>query len=247
MRNFPVFFLMVVVVISFMSFKRVDKISIWMIGDSTMAYKKSERNPESGWAEAMKDFVKSGVIVHNHAASGRSTRSFAAEKRWSAVADSIKPGDYVVIQFGHNDQKTDSVRYTEPFKSYKEFLKMFIDQTREKGGIPVICSSIVRRHFDGEGKLIDTHGDYIRAAREIAVETNTAYVDMEALTRKMVQKAGPEKSKSLYTFAQPGEFGRKNGVQDSTHLSYVGATEVARLFVDEVYKKKLPLRRYLKK
>ena len=110
------------------------------------------------------------------------------------MRDSLKKGDYVVMQFGHNDAKTDIKLHTTPFGTFKENLKKFIDETRTKGAIPVVCSSIVRRHFDAAGHLIDTHGDYIVAAKQIAQETNTPYIDMEALTRKMVSDLGPQAS-----------------------------------------------------
>ena len=128
------------------------------------------------------------MTVKNHAASGRSSKSFVSEKRWAAILDSIRPGDYVVIQFGHNDEKPDSTLHTEPFTTYKQYLKKYIDETRLKKGNPIVCSSIVRRHFDSDGKLKDTHGDYIKASREIAVETNTAFIDMEAKSRKLISQ-----------------------------------------------------------
>ena len=237
----------IVLLLTLPSFSGKKKVNIWMIGDSTMAQKKPERAPESGWGEAMKQLVTDKALVHNHAASGRSSRSFIAQKRWENVLDSVQKGDYVIIQFGHNDEKSDTLLYTEPSTTYKEFLKKIIDDSRAKGANPVICSSIVRRHFDGNGNLKDTHGNYIRAAREIADETQTPYVDMEALTRKLVTELGPEKSKSLFVFCNPGECPhRKSGVQDSTHLNFYGSHEVARLFVKEAKKQKLTLGKLFK-
>ena len=197
--------------IFFLSFATpVKKVTIWMIGDSTMASKKPERKPESGWGVEFAQFVKNGVVVKNKAASGRSTKSFIAEKRWKAVLDSIQPGDFVIIQFGHNDQRKDSLVYADANTTYKELLKKYIKETREKGGKPVICTPVVRRHFDGNGNLLDTHGDYPKVVRTVARETKTPLVDMEALTRKLVTDLGTEKSKDLFTM-------RKNGL-DSTHL-----------------------------
>lgn len=220
------------------SFKKADPIHVWMVGDSTMAAKKVERYPESGWGVALSDFVAENAKVHNHAASGRSTLSFITEERWKKVCDSLQKGDYVIIQFGHNDEKADAKLYTEPFGSFKTNIKKFIDETRAKGAVPVVCSSIVRRYFDASGNLIDTHGDYIKAAKEIAAETKTAYVDMEALTRKMVSGMGPSKSKEIYNF-----YGKR---KDSTHLNVKGAKAVADLFVKEVKREKLPLASLLK-
>ncbi|WP_218918723.1 rhamnogalacturonan acetylesterase [Rufibacter tibetensis] len=212
-----------------------------------MAWKKPERDPESGWGEGLKQLVNEKATVRNHAASGRSSRSFVAEKRWAAVLDSIQPGDYVIMQFGHNDEKPEPKLYTDPSTSYKEFLKKFIDETRAKKGIPVVCSPIVRRHFDGQVNLVDTHGDYTKAAREVAMENNVHFVDLEAASRKVVAELGPEKSKSLFVFCAPGECRRSSkGVQDSTHLNHQGALQVAQLFAEEAKKQKIPLRKFLK-
>lgn len=221
-----------------LSCKEPEQINIWMIGDSTMAWKKPSRAPESGWGEGLKQFVKENATVHNHAASGRSTRSFITEGRWDRVKDSINRGDFVIIQFGHNDQKSDSARHTEPFTSFKNYLKKFIEETRQRGGIPIVCSSIVRRQFDLMGQLIDTHGNYIPATKQAAQETQTPYIDMERLTSQWVTRLGIEESKTIYNYTD-----RK---QDSTHLNHHGAEVFARLFVGEVKERHLPIMEYLK-
>ena len=231
--------IVVFLTIFFLSFTTpAKKVTIWMIGDSTMASKKPERKPESGWGVEFAQFVKNGVVVKNKAASGRSTKSFIAEKRWKAVLDSIQPGDFVIIQFGHNDQRKDSLVYADANTTYKELLKKYIKETREKGGKPVICTPVVRRHFDGNGNLLDTHGDYLKVVRTVARETKTPLVDMEALTRKLVTDLGPEKSKDLFTM-------RKNGL-DSTHLCHAGALQVAELFVKNAKKQHLKIALHFK-
>ncbi|MGQ7944547.1 rhamnogalacturonan acetylesterase [Flavobacterium sp. WC2509] len=229
--------LLVVATIIF-SFSSPKQTNIWLIGDSTMAAKKPERLPESGWGVALANFVTDKAVVHNHAASGRSTLSFITEGRWKTVSDSLQKGDYVVIQFGHNDEKTEEKLHTEPFGTFKNNMQKFIEESRKKGAIPIVCSSIVRRHFDGKGNLIDTHGDYIKAAQEIAKETKTPYIDMEAATRKLVTEMGPEKSKEIYNFAR--------SKKDSTHVNVKGAEMVAQLFVTEVKTKSLPLAKLFK-
>lgn len=248
MRKYQYFFaFMALSAVSVLSCNSPDKVHIWMIGDSTMANKRAEVAPETGWGMVLQEFFTEGTVVHNHAVNGRSSKSFMSEGRWKSVYDSLNRGDYVIIQFGHNDQKSDSARYTEPFTTFKGQLKLYIDQTRSKRAIPIICSSIVRRHFDGDGNLKDTHGDYIKAAREIADETSTSFIDMEEKTRKLVAELGPEKSVSLFLFCQPGEYpNRPRGVQDSTHLNNYGAHQVANLFIDGVKELELPLLRLLK-
>ena len=231
--------IVVFLTIFFLSFIAPPKnVTIWMIGDSTMASKKPERKPESGWGVEFAQFVKNGVVVKNKAASGRSTKSFIAENRWQAVLDSIQPGDFVIIQFGHNDQRKDSLVYADANTTYKELLKKYIKETREKGGKPVICTPVVRRHFDGNGNLLDTHGDYLKVVRTVARETKTPLVDMEALTRKLVTDLGTEKSKDLFTM-------RKNGL-DSTHLCHAGALQVAELFVKNAKKQHLKIALHFK-
>lgn len=215
-----------------------DKVNIWMIGDSTMAPKSKEAYPELGWGEGLRNFINDKATVHNHAVNGRSTLSFINEGRWKNVTDSIQPGDYIIIQFGHNDQKTKPDRHTEPFGSYKDNLKKFITEARQHKATPVLCSSIVRRHFDGKGNLKDTHGDYIKAAKEVAKETKTMYVDMEKLTRKLVTGMGPKDSKSIFLFTEKK--------QDSTHLNIQGADKVANLFVIDCKKEKAPIAKLFK-
>ncbi|WP_339810708.1 rhamnogalacturonan acetylesterase [uncultured Imperialibacter sp.] len=215
------------------SSKRVEKVNIWLIGDSTMAPKSAKAYPELGWGEGLADYVTNKAKVHNHAVNGRSSLSFINEGRWQAVYDSLQKGDYVIIQFGHNDEKTDTARHTEPFGSFKQNIQKFIDEAGKEGAIPIVCSSIVRRHFDAAGNLKDTHGDYITGAAQIARETDTAYVNMAALTRKLVSDMGPEQSKNIFLFTQTK--------QDSTHLNVAGAGIVAGLFVEEAKAQRLPI------
>jgi len=246
-KTFKSLLILLLITFTVLSFKSSDKVNIWMIGDSTMANKNPDKAPETGWGMVMNEFVTGDATVHNHAVNGRSSKSFIDEGRWKAIYDSIQPGDFVIIQFGHNDEKPAEKLHTDPSTTYKQLLKKFIDEARAKGANPIVCSSIVRRHFDGKGNLKDTHGAYINAAREIAIETNTPYIDMEAKTHALVAKLGSEKSKTIYLFCKPGEYpNRKNGVQDSTHLNTYGARQVGGLFVKEAKKQKLPLVHYLK-
>lgn len=236
-------------ILTLLAFKPTEKITIWMIGDSTMADKSPRNAPQTGWGTMLKSLVDtSSWIVKNKAINGRSSRSYLVENRWKLVYDNIKPGDYVIIQFGHNDSKPDTLRHTEPFTTYKQNLKRYIDDTKAKGGIPILCTSVVRRHFDSKGNLVDTHGDYLTAMKQVANETNTVLIDMEKSTRELVAPMGPELSKSLYDFTKPGEYPtRPKGSQDSTHLCVKGAKMFAELFIKEAKTKKIVLEKYLKK
>lgn len=129
---------------------RADKpvITIFMIGDSTMANKKIDGgNPERGWGMVLPGFFSEDIRIDNHAANGRSSKSFISEGRWEKVISKVKKGDYVFIQFGHNDEKADSTRHTDPGSTFDENLRRYVNETRAKGGIPVLFNSIVRRNF----------------------------------------------------------------------------------------------------
>ena len=134
--------------ICLVGFQPKQSVNIFMIGDSTMANKLTAKEPERGWGQMFPLFFSEEVKIHNHAQNGRSTKSFIGEGRWKVVLDSLKPGDYVIIQFGHNDQKEDSTRHTDPFKTFRANLEKYINETRAKGAFPILCTSIVRRKFD---------------------------------------------------------------------------------------------------
>ena len=216
-----------------------ETIRVFTIGDSTMANKKTEVFPETGWGQVLNQFFDDQVEIHNHAVNGRSTKSFIDQGRWKAVLDSLKKGDYVFIQFGHNDEKEyDSTRYTVPFGSYTENLKKFVTESREKGATAILLTSIVRRKFDENGKLIPTHGDYPKATRQLASKMDVPLIDLEKLTKGLVQNLGDDKSKELYLWTEPTKRFPK-GRQDDTHLKVKGAQTFAGLATQEL--KKFPL------
>lgn len=209
-------------------------ITIFTIGDSTMANKKLEgENPERGWGQMLSRYFTDDITIDNHAVNGRSSKSFINEGRWDAVLSKIQKGDYVFIQFGHNDEKDDPNRHTDPGTTFDANLKKFVEDTRAKGGIPVLFNSIVRRNFgkaDGnavanaikqddirngidpkapkdsieEGAtLIDTHGAYLISPKNVAKELNVTFIDLNSLTHKLVEGMGPQKSKELYLWVEP--------------------------------------------
>jgi lysophospholipase L1-like esterase/pectate lyase len=222
-------------------------IHIFMIGDSTMANKPLEGNPERGWGQMLHKFFSDGIIVDNHAVNGRSSKSFLDEGRWQKVLDSLQKGDYVIIQFGHNDSKPDTARHTDPQTTYRNNLIKYINETRAKGAFPILCTSIVRRKFDENGKLIDTHGEYIVVVREVAKQMNVSLLDMEQKSAKLVTDLGPEKSKELFMWVKPGIYSQvPDGKQDDTHLNEDGATKIAGLAVEAMIENNLELVKYLK-
>ena len=212
-----------------------DKTVIYTIGDSTMANKTAAVYPETGWGQVLSDFFDHEVIVKNHAVNGRSTKSFIAEKRWKAICDSLKPGDFVMIQFAHNDQKEkDSSRYTNPYTAYRKNLLRFIEETQAKGATPILLTPIVRRNFNEFGTLIDTHGPYPEVMRGVAKEKNILLIDLQMMTEEMVIRHGPEGSKGLYLHVQPGDINYPQGKEDNTHLNEKGARMVAKMVATEI-------------
>ena len=226
------------------------EITIFMIGDSTMADKPdaADVNPERGWGQLFPIFFNEKVAVKNHAVNGRSTKSFLAEGRWDAVKEELKSGDYVFIQFGHNDTKdADPSRYTNPYSGYRRNLEKFVRETREKGAFPVLLSPIVRRNFNEQGTLVDTHGAYPFVMRMLAIEMNVPFIDLQLKTEDYIIALGPEKSKEVYLWVEPGQYERlPEGKQDNTHLTLLGATEYARLAAEGIVELGLPLTSYLK-
>lgn len=226
-----------------------QKPTIYGIGDSTMANKtKPEENPERGWGQMLPLFFNDNITIDNRAQNGRSTRSFIAEKRWDDILKTLKKGDYVFIQFGHNDQKEkDSTRYTNPHTAYRHNLIRFVEETRAKGATPILFSSIVRRNFNEKGVLISTHGEYTMEVRLVAQEYNVPFIDMEYYTELLEQSYGPEKSKQLHLHFKAGEIPYyKEDKADDTHLGVKGATAVAKIAVEELKKTKLDIVKYIK-
>src|SRR5215213_9727880 len=146
---------------------RAQPITVWLAGDSTMAQKQPDKRPETGWGEALQPcFDSAEVRIANRAMNGRSTRSFVAEGRWQAILDSLHAGDYVFIQFGHNDEKVGTNNYSSP-DDYRRNLVRFVDDVRAQKAHPILFTPVVRRRFEGE-RLVETHGLYPDAARAAA-------------------------------------------------------------------------------
>ncbi|WP_455497379.1 pectinesterase family protein [Coprobacter sp.] len=214
---------------------------IYMIGDSTMADKPlSGGNPERGWGQMLPGFFTPNVCVENRALNGRSSRSFRNEGHWDPVRRCLRKGDYVFIQFGHNDQKMDTARHSDADTDYKANLRKYIDETREVGAIPVLFTPIVRRKFNKEGMLLDTHGRYADAVKDVAAEKRVQLIDLNRLSAGLLEKYGEEKSTSLFVWVNAGTCAAlPKGKQDNTHLNVRGAREIARM-VAGVIKKTIP-------
>jgi lysophospholipase L1-like esterase len=248
MRKFKVLSLFILTCFLINSTKD-EKITVFTIGDSTMANKDtSQNNPERGWGMMFQQFFDDQVMVDNWAKNGRSSKSFIGEGLWKGVLDKLKAGDYVFIQFGHNDSKPDTTRHTDPRTTYRANLIKYIAETRAKSANPVLLTSVVRRKFDANGNLEDTHGEYLLVFRELAKEMNVPLIDMEQKSRKLVQQLGPEESKKLYMWVEPGVSGRiPKGARDDTHFRPYGATKMAELVIEGVKELNLGLAAHIKK
>jgi pectinesterase len=222
--------------------------TLFLAGDSTMADKPNLAHPERGWGQLFRELVLPPLRFENRAENGRSTKSFRDEGRWDAILEALLPGDWVVIQFGHNDEKAaDPTRFTEPEGEFRANLQRFVRETRARGGHPVLATPIVRRRFDDHGGFVDSHGEYPRVVRAVAAAEGVPLLEMEDVTRALVQSYGVERSKSLFLHFASGEHPQlPDGLHDDTHLSELGARLVAELAAREMARAHLPLVRFLK-
>ncbi len=232
--------------------------TIFMIGDSTMANKSIVGgNPERGWGMMLPGYFTEDIRIDNHAMNGRSSKSFIGEGRWNNVLSKIKKGDYVFIQFGHNDEKADTTRHTVPGGTFDDNLRRFVNETRQRGGIPVLFNSIVRRNFVKpldesiskdtrheagateqpiEGNvLFDTHGAYLDSPRNVAAELNVPFIDMNKMTHDLVESMGAADSKRLFMWVASNSVPAfPKGREDNTHLNIYGGRTVAKLAVQAI-------------
>ena len=217
--------------------------TIFIAGDSTAATYSAKQAPMTGWGQVLQEFTKPGIKVQNRATCGRSTKSFRDEKRWEHILRDLKPGDFVMIQFGHNDQKENRPAiYAEAETAYRENLKRFVEEVRAKHAEPVILTSVARRLFRKNGELAQSLGKYPEVARQVAKETNTPLIDANAMTTEWIRNAGDKGSTRFFTHVAPGEFpGYPKGSKDNTHFREKGARAVAEMIVNDAKKQKLGL------
>ncbi len=219
---------------------------IFLVGDSTMA-DKGTAIPEWGWGMALGKFLVDPAMVRNHAKNGRSSKSFVDEGLWTNVLAELRAGDFVIVQFSHNDQKNAPALHTDPATTFRDFLRRYVAETRARGGIPLLATPVVRRRFDETGKLVDTHGAYPDAIRAVAKDQNVPLLELQQATAKLLTDAGPEASKKFFMWIEPGAYpNRPKGAKDDTHFVERGATKVAELAVQQIRAQRLPLAEWLK-
>ena len=203
---------------------------IYVIGDSTV---EDNKPPFRGWGYCMPEFVAEGVTVRNHALSGRSSKSFLDEGLFEPVRENIAAGDLLLIQFGHNDEKPDEERRTEPDSTFPEKLSIYIDTALNAGALPVLMTPVSRRHYNEDGTMKFTHGAYPDAIRKLAAERGVALIDLLALSRALYISLGQDKTAELFVRLAPGENADfPDGHDDPTHFNATGAETICGLVVD---------------
>lgn len=201
---------------------------LYLAGDSTLAEKLPEKRPETGWGEKLQQAFKPQLQVVNLAKNGRSTRTFIEEGRWQALVDALVPGDWVFIQFGHNDQSKEKVdRYTPP-DAFRQNLERFVADVRAKGAQPVLLTPVMRRRFDDKGQFYDVHGVYPAITRGVAMDKQVPLLDMHRRSEAVLVSLGAEPSRALFLQLAPGQNPNyPQGVEDNTHFSPQGAQRMS--------------------
>ncbi|MDB5191125.1 MAG: rhamnogalacturonan acetylesterase [Segetibacter sp.] len=232
----------VVALLILMSFINPPKrITVYLIGDSTIANKQVTAYPETGWGMPFTYFFDSTVTVDNRALNGRSTKTFIAEKRWQPVVDQLQEGDYVFIQFGHNDEVKTKASYTTE-EEFTTNLTRYISETKSKKALPVLLTPVARRKFDSTGKLLGTHDVYSELVRSVAKKQNVPLIDLDIKSQELLQKMGVETSKLLFNHLKPNENPNyPDGKFDDTHFSELGARKMAQIVLAEIKELKLEL------
>ncbi|SMF65987.1 Lysophospholipase L1 [Alteromonadaceae bacterium Bs31] len=222
------------------------KFTIFMAGDSTMSIKQLKDYPETGWGVPFAVFFDDSVRVENRAMNGRSTKTFISEGRWQGIMDELQAGDFVFIQFGHNDESIKKQeRYTTP-EQFKNNLLRFIADVTSKGAEPILLSPITRRYFDDNGKIKLTHS-HSPMVVEVAEQTNVAFIDMDPITRDYFTEMGDDLSTLRFMHIKPNTHPNYPfGVKDNTHTNHLGAREVAQLVLAELRKMEHPLVEHLR-
>ena len=222
--------------------------TLYVIGDSTAAAYPHERYPLTGWAQVLPYyFDTSRIHLEDRARSGRSSKSYWDEGAWTPIREALQPGDFVFIQFGHNDEKKDDPnRYTDPATTYPEYLKRYVDDTRAAGAQPVLLTPVNRNAWTSPRELKDSHGAYPAAVRSLARREGVPLIDLHALTRRYYERLGPMRAARLFMNLKPGQYPNyPGGKKDNTHLQDRGAYAISALAVQAIRRQRLPLRTYL--
>lgn len=222
-----------------------ETVTLHLAGDSTLSIKGAGARPETGWGEPLNKFFKPSVNVINYAQNGRSTKTFISEGWWAKLVNQLEKGDYVVIQFGHNDAKKNTSRTTNPV-DYRKNIEHFIKDVQNAGAIPILLTPIVRWNFDEDSLLKPTLGEYPDIVRDIAKKTQVDFVDMHAKSWSLLENTGASASRNYYMFLEAGIYPNfPEGKNDNTHTNETGAIAIAKLFVEGVKEIDCGLKKFL--
>jgi len=225
-----------------------NKITIFIAGDSTAAIKQADKRPETGWGEKFQHFFTDSVLIDNRAVNGRSTKSFIEEGRLAEIKRVIQPGDYLFIQFGHNDQKPDPDRGTNPYGDYQDNLSAFVRAARESDAYPVLLTSVARRKFIENQMVEKSVGEYPDAMKYFAKKHHIPLLDIYDKSRKLLNDFGKEQSKNYFLHLSPNESSNyPDGISDDTHFNEDGALAIARLVKEALIESELLIKNFLKK
>ncbi|WP_126973718.1 rhamnogalacturonan acetylesterase [Gynurincola endophyticus] len=214
-------------------------ITLWLMGDSTMSVKEPKAYPEMGWGVAFTSFWNNSVKVENHAKNGRSTKTFIEENRWKEIGEKMKAGDYLFIQFGHNDEVPAKKSYTDP-QAFEKNIQLFVSTAKSKNVIPVLITPVSRRGYDSVNVFHPNHETYSPIVKKVARETKTILIDLDQLSQALMQQLGPESSKHLFLYLKPGEHPNyPQGKTDDTHFNEYGARLIAQLVLQQI-KQQIP-------
>jgi lysophospholipase L1-like esterase len=229
--------------VSEIEIREADLPTIFLAGNSTVTDQENE--PWASWGQMFPCFLKPEAVVANYAESGESLRSFRGEKRLQKLLSMMKSGDYLFIEFAHNDQKQGG-SHVEAFTTYKDELKFFIDGARKKGGKPVLVTSMHRRRFDDNGQIINTLENYPEAMRQTAIEENVPLIDLNAMSKQLYEALGPENSKKAFVHYPANTYpGQVKALADDTHFNPYGAYELAKCIAESIRKNNPDLAKYL--
>ncbi len=208
------------------------------MGDSIMQYNDYTTYPQSGWVQLFDRFFTRDVKFINFARNGRSSKSFIAEGRFEKVLNAVEKDDYVIVQFGHNDEKSaDLERYTSPAPGgeFEGNLCFFVDEIRKAGGVPLLLTPVARRKFDSDGNVEDTHGEYPKAVLKVCKDKNLPVIDITCLTMQLLSDLGEQKSRSLYLNFDEGIYDNfPSGKEDNSHLRCDGAYAVSKIIAQQI-------------
>ena len=229
-------------------FSQNKKTTIYLVGDSTMCLYDDSRFPQAGWGMAFAHFFNHNVQLENLAKGGRSSKSFLDENRWQPIVDSLKSGDFVLIQFGHNDSansKDHPNRYASP-DDYKKYMGKYISETRSKNASIILITPVTQRKYDENGELIKSHEVYCDTVLELGKTYNVPVIDLNTKSHELVENLGTEFSKNLYMIFEPGEIPQfPKGLEDNTHFNEFGARKMAQIVLHEIIAQQLELANYI--